>query len=246
MRKLIILLIIAAIALFSGCSRQRVRRTMPVERRMELANHYYERGNYRKAIDHYTEVVFERSSIHTPLAQFRLGESYFRMGRYEDSIFEYRELIRLFPEFRDISIAYFRIGEALYHQSLPAHYCQKETRAAINAFNVFLDRFPFDEKTSEAINYIQEAQLKLLEKKYYNGYIYYKLYDYSASLLYLNEIIELENRSDIDRKSRYYAALIYIERKDRDNAELMLNSLREHYPDSSEANRVARMFRRSF
>ena len=244
MKKILILMII--IIAFAGCSRQRVRRSLPIERRMELADHYFERGQYRKAVDYYTDVVFERRSIHTPRAQFRLAESYFNMGRYEDAVFEYRELIRLFSDFRDINIAYFRIGEAKYHQSLPPHYCQQETHEAINAFNIFLDRFPFDERRGEALRYIQDAQYSLLRKKYYNGYIYYKLYDYSSSLLYLDEIIALGNRDELDRNSRYYAALIYIERRDRENAQSMVESLQERYPGSREAARVLRQFNRRF
>jgi len=244
MKKLIIPLIII-LALF-GCSRNRVRRTMPVERRMELANHYYDAGKYRRAIEHYTEVVFDRSSIHTPLAQFRLAESYFNMGRYAESVFEYRELIRLFPDFREINTAYFRIGEAYLNQSSNPHYSQTETVAAINAFEVFLDRFPFDQKRNQALEYIQEAQYKLLEKKYYNGYIYYKLFDYSSALLYLDEIIALGNHNELDRKSRYYAALIHIEREDQEKAGPMVESMREYYPNTRETNRVVRLYNRRF
>ena len=244
MKKLIVFMVIV-IAL-AGCSRQRVRRDMPVDQRMAIANQYYDDGNYRKAIDYYTDVVFERRSIHTPLAQFRLAESYFNLRRYEDAIFEYRELIRLFPEFRNVNLAYFRIGESLFKQALNPHYCQQETVAAIDAFNIFLDRFPFDEKRDQAIDYLQKAQYNLLEKKFHNGYIYYKLYDYSASLLYLNEIIELGLRDELDKRSRYYAARIYIEWEDYERAQQMVDTLKEYYPDTSETNRVNRLFNRRF
>jgi outer membrane protein assembly factor BamD len=245
MKKLLILAVILATAL-SGCSSGRARREMPIDQRMAIANDYYEAGNYRKAIDYYIDVVFERRSIHTPLAQFRLGESYFNMGRYDDAVFEYRELIRLFPEFDQINIAYFRIGEAMHRQSLSAHYSQEETQAAIEAFNIFLDRFPFDEKRDEAISYIQDAQYTLLEKKYLNGYIYYKLFDYSAALLYLDEVIEIGIRDEIDRKSRYYAARIHIERGDQEKAREMVDSLQEYYPDTRMTTRVTRLYNNSF
>lgn len=244
MKKLLIVLFV--LLTLAGCSRNSVRRAMPVDRRMEIANQLYEAGKYRRAIDHYEQVVFERSSVHTPVAQFRLAESYFNLARYEDAVFEYRELIRLFPDFREINAAYFRIGEAFFNQSRNPHYSQTETVAAIDAFNVFLDRFPFDARRAQALQYIQDAQYKLLEKKYYNGYIYYKLYDYSASLLYLDEIIELGNRNSLDRMSRYYAARIYIEREDQENARPMMETLNQFYPDSREANRITRIYNRKF
>ncbi|MBW6516593.1 MAG: outer membrane protein assembly factor BamD [Candidatus Cloacimonetes bacterium] len=244
MKKILIILIV--ILALVGCSRNQVRKQLPVEQRMELANHYYEEGRYRRAADHYQEVVFERRSIHTPLAQFRLAESFFYLGRYEDAVFEYRELIRLFPDFREINIAYFRIGESYMNQSRSPHLSQQETIAAIDAFNVFLDRFPFDAKRDQALQYIQQAQYTLLEKKFYNGYIYYKLLDYSASLLYLEEIIELGNRNELDKKSRYYAALIHLNRGDKENAKPLVDTLIEYYPNTREANRVARRYARQF
>jgi outer membrane protein assembly factor BamD len=245
MKKLVILILIVLVAL-TACSRQKIRPGLSTEQKMNLANEYYERNNYRKAIDYYSNVVFERRSVHTPLAQFRLAESYFQIERYEDAIFEYRELIRLFPDFRMNNIAYFRIGEALFNQSRNPHYSQQETKAAIEAFSIFIDRFPLDEKYQEAVRYIAEAEYKLLEKKYYNGYIYYKLYDYSSALMYFAEVLAENNRDEIDRMSRYYSALIYLERKDRDNAYPIVDSLKEYYPGSRETNRVVRLFERTF
>jgi len=192
------------------------------------------------------DIVFERSSRYTPNAQFRLAESYFNMARYNEAIYEYQELIRLFPEHSNINIAFFRIGEANMNLSLEPHYCQKETVEAIDAFNTFIDRFPLDPKVDQAFNYIEEAEYKLLEKRYHNGYIYYRLYDYSGALMYFDEIMEEGLRDEIDKKSRYHAARIYIERKDRQNTEKMLRDLQEYYPQAAETSRITRLFNRTF
>jgi outer membrane protein assembly factor BamD len=241
-----VLLTIALSLSFFGCSRHRARRTMTIEQKMNTGNQLFERGKYNHAAEYYLDVVFERSSIHTPQAQFMLAESYYNLSRYADAIYEYRELIRLFPDFRNISKAYFRIGESYYAQSLGPHYSQQETKQAIDAFEVFLDRFPFHEQKDEAISYIQEAQHKLLEKKFYNGYIYFKMFDYSSAMMYFDEILELGLVSDLDRDSLYYAALIYIERQDRDNTERVLQRMLNHYPESGETNRIDRLFSRNF
>jgi len=223
-----------------------MKKTISVDQKMELANSYYDQSKFNRAAELYLDVVFERSSKYTPTAQFRLAESYFNQKRFSEAIFEYQEFIRLFPEHSNANIAYFRIGECYMNTSLNAHYSQYETVAAIDAFEVFLDRFPFDENREDALNYIQESQYKLLEKKYYNGYIYYKLYDYSAALMYFDEIITLGNRNDLDRKSRYYAALIFTERNNKQQAEAMMQSLQNYYPEESETEKIERIFSRSF
>ena len=238
--------ILLVVLLFSGCSKNRALRTISVESKMERANAYYDKGKYNRAAELYLDVVFERSSKYTPIAQFRLAESYFNQKRYSEATFEYQEFIRLFPEHSNVNIAYFRVGESYLNISADAHYSQKETVAALDAFDVFLDRFPFDENKDKALKYIQEAQYKLLKKNYYNGYIYYRLYDYSAALMYFDDILSLSNRDELDKKARYYSALIYSERKDKVNAEKMLKSLKEYYPDEMETAKIEKIVSRKF
>ncbi|MCB5231142.1 MAG: outer membrane protein assembly factor BamD [Candidatus Cloacimonas sp.] len=244
MRRLLLVLL-TAVTLF-GCSIGKSKSQMPIEKRIELGDHYYERGRYNKAADHYIEVVFERSSNYTPIAQFRLGECHFNLGRYTDAIFEYQELIRLFPEFKDVSVAYYRIGEAHYQKSLKPQYTQEDGHLAIQAFEVYLDRFPYGDKRESALEAIQELQYKFIEKNYNNGYIYYRLYDYSAALMYFDEILELGNRNELDKKTRYYEARIYVKRRDQENALSMLKSLKEYYPESKETQKIERLYDKIF
>ncbi len=243
MKKLIIILFVLT-SMFA-CSRNNIR-VQPIERKIQIADELYAKGKYNKAIDYYQDIVFEKRSVHTAKAQFYLAESYFNMKRYEDAIVEYKELIRLFSDYKDIDIAYFRIGKAYLEQSLSPQYTQIETLAAIDAFEEFLERFPFNEKKDQAIAYLNQANFKLLEKKFENGLIYYRLYDYSSALLYFSEIIELGNRNHLDLRSRYYACLIYIDRKDKDNAQNMLTTLQNHYSNTSEAKRIFSRFQKAF
>ena len=217
-----------------------------IDGKIKVADKLYAKGKYNKAADYYQDIVFEKRSIHTAKAQYYLAESYFNLKRYTDAIVEYKELIRLFPDSKDSSNAYFRIGEANLEQSLSPQYTQEETLAAVDAFEEFLERFPFDEKKDLAIDYLNEANFKLLEKKFENGLIYYHLFDYSSALLYFSEIIELGNRNQLDLRSRYYAALIYLKRKDKDNVQLMLTTLQNHYPNSSETKKILARFNKKF
>lgn len=75
-------------------------------------------------------------------------------------------------------------------------------------------------------------------KKYYNGYAYYKLFDYSGALMYFDEIIKLGNNNEPDRMSLYYATKIYLARKEVENAETTGQKLINRYPQSEEAKRI--------
>lgn len=212
---------------------------MPVEKKMEIANDLFEKEKYHKAIPYFSEVVFERNSIYTPTAQMKLADCYFYQNKFTEARFEYGELIRLFADYKNIGRAYFQLGICYYNESLSPHYTQDETYRAIAAFETFIEKFPFDSLKKDAIDYIQKCRYKLLMKKYYNGYAYYKLFDYSAALMYFDEIIELGNNNEPDRMSLYYAFKIYLEREDIENAKLTGQKLISRYPQTEEAEKIS-------
>ena len=230
-------LIIVLLVIF-GCSSNKISKTMPVEKKMEIANDLFEKEKYNKAIQYYTEVVFERNSVYTPTAQMKLADCYFNQNKFTEARFEYEELIRLFSDYKDIGRAYFQLGVCFFNETLSPHYTQNETYRAISAFETYIEKFPFDAQKKGALDYIQQCRYKLLMKTYYNGYAYYKLFDYSAALMYFDEIMELGNNNDPDRMSRYYATLIYLERDDFDKAKLTGNKLINRYPQTEEAEKI--------
>ncbi len=239
MKKLIFLLLIA-LSIFA-CSSNKISKDMTNQQKMQIANEFFELRKYHKAVPYYESVVMDRTSSHVAEAQLKLADCFFNQNKFMEALFEYQEFVRLFGDAQDIGRAYFQIGVCYWEDSMTAHYTQEETYRAIDAFETFLEKFPFDERKKEAIEYIQKCHLKLLRKKYYNGFAYYKMWDYPAALLYFNEIIELGNNNKIDKMSLYYAARIYITRKDRENAELMQAKLNAKYPDSKETKKINRL-----
>lgn len=240
MRRIIIALLIIIIAL-SACSRNKPQ--LSTEARLKAADDLFARGKYARAATIYDEISFERRSAATAYATLRQADSYFNMNKFSDARSKYEQFIGSFPDHQDVSTAYFKVGVCLFEESLPAQYDQDETIASIEAFRIFIDKFPNDERFSEALNYIRKAQYKMLEKKYQNGYIYYKMKDYSAALMYFDEIVALGNTDSLDRKALYYSAKLHLHQKNNEMARSSYNSLVSRYAGSKEAKRLARKFK---
>ncbi|MFO7895590.1 MAG: outer membrane protein assembly factor BamD [Candidatus Cloacimonadales bacterium] len=236
-----IILMMSLLLLFVACSKYKLTDEMPASRKMEIAKEYFEDGKYNKAIPFLQQIAFERSSAYTAEAQMLLADSYFAQNKFTEARFEYQELIRLFKDYSRIGEAYFQIGVCYYEESLAAHYTQEETQLAIDAFETFINRFPFSQQKQEAIDYISQLNYKLLEKKYLNGYAYYKMFDYSAALLYFDEVIELGNKNELDRLSLYYAARIYAERENLEELNRIYQRLLTRYPESEETAKIAKL-----
>lgn len=238
--KRVILILTAVILLLAGCAKQKP--FAGSEDKFNAANELFNKKKYTRAAELYGDVYFERSSVNLSTALLRQAESYFRLNRFSDAREAYEEFIQAFPKSQDISTAYFQVALCLYEESFNPQYDQAETLASIGAFRTFIQKFPTDERRDKALDYIRKAQYKLIEKKYNNGYIYYKMKDYSAALMYFNEVIDLGNTNDLDRRSLYYASLLCYRQKNMEDASNFFARLKERYPGSKETRKLARYF----
>lgn len=224
--------------LLSACSANKNLNELTPQYKWEKAEAFFNKKKYARAVPFYQQLILERNSSYTAEAQMKLGDCYFNDEKYSDAVFEYQELLRLFPDYKEANNAQFNIGISYYNLSESPHYTQDETNKAIDAFQEFIDKYPWDQRKSEAYNYIQKCQHVLLEKSYLAGYIYYKTEDYSSALMYFNEIIELGNKDKLELKSLYYSGLIYYERKNLDDLYNVQEKLKADYPDSKECKTI--------
>lgn len=235
MKKIFLLVVI--LGLLIGCSNNLYENKSETER-FKIANNYFNQGKYRKAIPIFESIVSYKTSGITTNAQAKLAESYYLMGQYENARLEYQFLMRYSSNMSDLEIAYFRIGECFWKTSEPASYTQEETNAAISALEEYLTRYPTGKYRSEALEIIKQAELKLLEKAYLNGYTYYMLSDYPAALLYFSEVLATGSVSEIDMKSAYYSAKIYYEQGNMDRANSFKEYLKLSYPNEKETKKI--------
>ncbi len=212
--------------------------TVSPEVTMQKADAYFAAKKYAKAYPLYQQIVFERNSSIAAEAQMKLAQSYYNLNKFTEAEVEYEQMLKLFPDYPQINIAYYQIGICYLEMSPKPQYTQEDTQKAIDAFQIFIDKFPSDAKHAEAVENLQKAQYKLLEKEYNNGYIYYKMSDYSAALLYFNEIIPLGNKDHLERMSLYYSSKIYIAQKNWIMANQIYNSLTKNFPASKEAFKI--------
>lgn len=212
------------------------------EDKLAKADELFARKKFSRAAQLYGDVYFERSSGSTAYALMRQAESYFAINRFADARAAYEEFINTFPKHQDVSTAFFQSALCMLEESLPAQYDQSETIAAIAAFRRFIQKYPGDERYQQAIEHIRKAQNKLIEKRYQNGYISFKMKDYSAALMYFKEVTELGNTNTPDRMSLYYSAIISRRQNNLENARSYYQLLVEKYPQSKEARKLKRRF----
>lgn len=240
MRRYIIIILLILLGL-SACSKNKSQ--LSSEARLQTADELYAKGKFARAATLYDEISFERKSAATAYATLRQADCYFNINKFSDARAKYEQFISSFPDHQDVSNAYYKIGVCLYEESLSPQYDQDETIACIEAFQLYAEKFPADSRFASALDYIRKCQYKLLEKNYLNGYIHYKMKDYSAALMYFDEIIALGNTDSLDRQSLYYSAKLHLHQKNLEKAQLSYNALKTKYPGSKEAKKLSRRFK---
>jgi len=237
----IYLILLLTLLIVAGCSSNKSKPSANAN--LVQADNLYARGKYARAALIYDTISFERRSAATAYATFRLGECYYHLNKFSDARAKYEQFIDSFPDHEDVATARYRIGECYYEEALPAQYDQDETIACIETFQNFIQHYPDDQRYNDALEYVRKCQYKLLEKKYLNGYIYYKMKDYSAALMYFDEIIALGNTDEYDRKSLYYSSKLHLHQGNKEQALASFQLLQERYPDSKEVKRLSRKFK---
>jgi outer membrane protein assembly factor BamD len=225
--------------MLAACSHNKVELTP--ENKMAQADALYGKKKYARAAELYDAISFEKKSAQSAVALMKLADSYYYMNKFTDARLKYTQMTNTYPDFTDIETAFFRIGECYYEESLPSQYDQTETGQCIESMRAFIDKFPNSKYFLQAVELIRKAQYKLIEKKYYNGYTYFRMHDYSSALMYFREIIDLGNTNDLDRKALYYATRISLYHKNQDAVNEFLQKMRERYPDSKELKKLQRL-----
>ncbi|MFC1485085.1 tetratricopeptide repeat protein, partial [bacterium] len=107
-----------------------------------MGKNYYEEGNYSKAIEKLRKFFdmggYDTSNVEKlSTAQYYLAESYYVLGKYEESVTAYNILINNFAKFKQIEKAYLRVGSAYLNL--------KKYEKSITAYSELVKKYPKSE-----------------------------------------------------------------------------------------------------
>lgn len=190
-------LLLAISVIFSSCSGSKEAKSDEPKQertyieRFEDAVEAFESKKYFKGIEDFSYVVFNApGSDIADDSQFYLASSHFEMKEYIVAIDEYQQLLRRWPESDLYEEARFKIAECYYEQS-PGYQRDKEyILKAINAYQNFIDEYPFSERRGKAEERIKELRTGLARKVYEAGELYMVLREWKAAIITFQEILD--------------------------------------------------------
>ena len=221
MGKFVLGLVVVAVLLSSCSNYNKIVKSADYEYKYKKAIEYYEDGEYVRAGTLFQELVniyrgtSRADKIYYYYAKSMIGQKdYLMAGHY------FKTLVKEFPTSEYVEESQFMIGYCAYLISPKPRLDQTVTQESIDALQLYINLYPFNERVDEANRLIDELSDKLVYKAYLSAKLYYDFENYKAAVVSLsnclNEYPDSKHREDLMfmlLKSKYLLAIRSISEK---------------------------------
>ena len=188
--KYLIILIFSSLVLW-GCAASVDTSLMTPSQRFAYATKLYNNKDYEVALKEYQAILLQYpGSPVIDSAQYYLAMTRYKHEEYILGAYEFSKLIKNMPSSNFVPDAQYMLAECYYLLSPNYALDQKYTKKSIQEFQAFIDFFPTNPKVPDAEKKIAELNEKLAHKEYHSAYIYNKMEDYRAALIYYDYVID--------------------------------------------------------
>lgn len=163
--------------LFTGCGEfYKLEKSTNWDELYEAANRYYDEGEYNKSIILYDRVLpVIKGSGKAELAEFNYAYAHFRTKRFIESAGYFKTFFDTYNRSPLAEEALFMHAYSLYLDSPDYNLDQRSSREAVNAIQLFMNRYPESDSYERAISMIDDLQKRFEEKAYEESKMYYRL-----------------------------------------------------------------------
>lgn len=183
-------LLLLVVILGSCGSYNKIVKSTDYEFKYKKAIEYYEDGEYVRSGTLLKELVGvyrgtnRADKIYYYYAKSMVGQKdYLMAGHY------FRTLIKEFPMSEFAEESYFMDGYCSYLISPKARLDQTVTHEAIDALQLYVNLYPYNDRVEEASRLIDEMNDKLVYKAYLAARLYYDFDNYKASVIALSNCL---------------------------------------------------------
>ena len=197
--------ILATIFMVSCSGYEKLLKSKDYEYKYKKALEYYEKKEHYR----YTTLLEQLSPIYkgtfrSDTIEYYIAQGYYYQGDYLLAGHSYDKFRQTFQRSAFTEDAEFMYAYCFYKSSPRPELDQASTQEAIEAFVEFLTRFPSTNRRTEVNGLLTELREKLVEKSYLSSKLYYKIGDYKAA------IVAIQNSLKDFPNSKYREELSYL------------------------------------
>ena len=227
----IVLLLLSACS--SDKSAQKKTSIFEAESVFNEANEKIKKGFYENAREILQNIkVQDTSGKYAPLAQIRIGDSYFEEGLFEESAVEYDHFLKLHPHHKYAPYAQYQLAMSYFKRITTVDVSYSYAQMALKKFENLLRLYPRNPYINVVQSRIDMCNRILAEYEYYVGTFYFKKGSYNAAALRFNTVINNYPDSRKEPEALYYLGLSHKNMGDNSKARTVLTYLTEKYPST--------------
>lgn len=236
--------IFSCFLVLSGCnSYDKLLKSNDVTLKYRAAIEFFDKGNYAQALPLLEDVYkFYIGTSQAETVSYDLAYSYYKVGEYSLGAFQFKTFAAGYPLSKYTEDANYYYAYCLFLDSPEKELDQGSTKSAIEAFQLFVDKYPSSKRVDECNKNIDLLANKLEQKEVNNAVLYYKIEQYKAAVWAIRNALEdypatkdREHLSFLVVKSSYLYALNSVDEKKIErftSALAYYGDFREKFPKS--------------
>jgi len=183
--------ILLLILFLTGCSEyNRVRKKGSFEEKYELAVKYYDMQEYFKSSILFEEImVVTRGRKEAEDVNYYYGMTQFYQKQYIVSSYHFERIYTTFPRSKYAEESRLMYAHSLYMLTPNYYLDQSYTNDAIAAYQDYINKYPDTDQLKECNSKIDELRYKLEQKDFDNAKLLYKIREYKASVVALDNFV---------------------------------------------------------
>lgn len=252
MRKIVLLFVLFAFVL-GGCSEyQKLLKSTDNSLKYKKAVEYYNSENYAKSATLFEELLpIYRGTSKAETISYYISYCSYGQGDYISAGYFFRNFLKTFPDSPYSEECLYMSAYCYYLESPKPRLDQTPTQNAIDAFQLYINRYPNSTRIPKCNEYIDELQDKLVYKSYLSARNYYDREKFPSAIIALQNSLKdypgSSHREDLMfmlLESKHQLAFKSIASKQRErynNAKEEYYAFVDEYPESKHSKRAEKM-----
>jgi outer membrane protein assembly factor BamD len=190
------------VVLGAGCdSYKKIRKSDDLDLKYQKAKEYYNEEKWDKAIPLFEELInVYKGQKDISELYYYFAYSHFGKENYLLAGYHFRKIARTYSKSQYAEECLFMYAYCYYLLSPRHSLDQKYTYKAIDAFQLFVNKYPNSDRVKRCNNYIDDLRRKLKRKAFESAKLYHEVGYYKAATVALENV--LDEYPDITYKER--------------------------------------------
>ncbi len=220
--KLVVIILILSSLFLGSCSEyNKILKSNDYELKYTKAIEYYNEGEYFKSLPLFEELMsFFKMTDKGEDVYYYYAQNQYAVKEFYQAAYYFKRFAKNYPNSPRAQECAFLSAVCKKEMSPDYNLDQTETYAAIDAFQLFMDRYPNSSLVDSSNTIIRNLRTKLERKSYETGMLYYKMEKYRSAVIAFNSTLKTYPDTDYREevlflivKSNYEFAINSIETK---------------------------------